>query len=82
MNYASVVFAGFAFISIMWYLVYARKHFRGPPLSTLDEDDSKRADATVTIGQPIIMDSGSSYRSKEEGCNGAVEKIKEEGVMH
>ncbi|KAK1140791.1 hypothetical protein N8T08_009897 [Aspergillus melleus] len=33
MNYASVVFAGFAVISIGWYVVYARKHFTGPPVS-------------------------------------------------
>ena len=33
MNYASVVFAGFATISIIWYVVYARKHFTGPPVS-------------------------------------------------
>ncbi|KAF7713119.1 Amino acid permease [Penicillium ucsense] len=33
MNYASVVFAGFAAISIVWYFVYARKHFTGPPVS-------------------------------------------------
>ncbi|PLN84296.1 hypothetical protein BDW42DRAFT_183649 [Aspergillus taichungensis] len=33
MNYASVVFAGFASISIAWYFAYARKHFTGPPVS-------------------------------------------------
>lgn len=33
MNYASVVFAGFATISIVWYFAYARKHFTGPPVS-------------------------------------------------
>lgn len=32
MNYASVVFAGFAAISIGWYFVRGRKHFRGPPV--------------------------------------------------
>ncbi|OBT82083.1 hypothetical protein VE02_09300 [Pseudogymnoascus sp. 03VT05] len=30
MNYASVVFAGFAAISGAWYLVHARKNFKGP----------------------------------------------------
>jgi amino acid transporter len=30
MNYASVVFAGFGAISGVWYLAYARKHFKGP----------------------------------------------------
>ncbi|KAA8651876.1 hypothetical protein EYZ11_004191 [Aspergillus tanneri] len=34
MNYASVVFAGFGAISVAWYVVYARKHFTGPPVSS------------------------------------------------
>ncbi|OQE17319.1 hypothetical protein PENSTE_c021G02253 [Penicillium steckii] len=33
MNYASVVFVGFMAISAVWYLVYARKHYKGPPES-------------------------------------------------
>ncbi|KAG8168296.1 hypothetical protein KVR01_003985 [Diaporthe batatas] len=32
MNYASVVFAGFAAISMVWYFVWGRKHFAGPPI--------------------------------------------------
>ncbi|EEY22929.1 GabA permease [Verticillium alfalfae VaMs.102] len=32
MNYASVVFAGFAGVSLLWYLAYGRQHFHGPPL--------------------------------------------------
>lgn len=36
MNYASVVFAGFATIAILWYFVYARKNFTGPPVSRDD----------------------------------------------
>ena len=32
MNYASVVFSGFAAISFFWYALYGRKHFHGPPL--------------------------------------------------
>lgn len=38
MNYASAVFAGFASISMIWYFVWGRKHFTGPPVlqSTLD----------------------------------------------
>lgn len=35
MNYASVVFAGFSFIAIVWYAVYARKHYKGPIPSTV-----------------------------------------------
>ncbi|OAP57467.1 hypothetical protein AYL99_08205 [Fonsecaea erecta] len=33
MNYASVVFVGFMFISAVWYFVYARKAYKGPPAS-------------------------------------------------
>lgn len=36
MNYASVVFAGFALIATIWYFVYARKNFTGPPVSRED----------------------------------------------
>lgn len=36
MNYASVVFAGFASVSVIWYLVYARKHFTGPQVGNID----------------------------------------------
>ena len=32
MNYASVVFAGFAAISIAWYFIRGRKTFTGPPV--------------------------------------------------
>lgn len=32
MNYASVVFAGFATISVVWYFIRGRKEFSGPPV--------------------------------------------------
>lgn len=32
MNYASVVFMGFAAISVIWYLIRGRKDFSGPPV--------------------------------------------------
>jgi amino acid transporter len=32
MNYASVVFAGFALISVAWYFIRGRKIFTGPPV--------------------------------------------------
>jgi amino acid transporter len=32
MNYASVVFAGFAAISVIWYSIRGRKDFNGPPV--------------------------------------------------
>ncbi|KAG5925028.1 hypothetical protein E4U53_003360 [Claviceps sorghi] len=33
MNYAAVVFAGFAAVAVAWYLVYARHNFHGPPVA-------------------------------------------------
>jgi amino acid transporter len=31
MNYASVVFFGFSLISVIWYIVWGKKNYRGPP---------------------------------------------------
>lgn len=41
MNYTSVVFSGFATISVVWYFVRARKEFKGPPVvvSDVSSDD-------------------------------------------
>jgi amino acid permease (GABA permease) len=40
MNYASVVFAGFASISVIWYFARARREFKGPPvLADASEED-------------------------------------------
>lgn len=33
MNYASVVLAGFGVLAAVWYAVYARKVYKGPPES-------------------------------------------------
>ncbi|KAE9969099.1 hypothetical protein BLS_005506 [Venturia inaequalis] len=41
MNYASAVFAGFAGISVLYYLVHGRKVFTGPPVpKDLDPDEA------------------------------------------
>ncbi|KAF9450506.1 amino acid transporter [Macrolepiota fuliginosa MF-IS2] len=32
MNYASVVFIGFAVISALWYMINGRQHYSGPPI--------------------------------------------------
>jgi hypothetical protein len=36
MNYASVVFVGFLFIAMAWYVVWGRKNYVGPALESLD----------------------------------------------
>lgn len=41
MNYASVVFAGFAVVSIVWYFVYARREFRGPPVVVASDNEEE-----------------------------------------
>ena len=54
MNYASVVFAGFAAISMGWYFVRGRKHFRGPPVPV---------DVSNTVkGQSIDVDGEADVR--------------------
>jgi hypothetical protein len=57
MNYASVVFMGFATISVAWYFIRGRKTFTGPPVV---------ADADPTIvGQVESLDG-----SEEAGAGG------------
>ena len=36
MNYASVIFVFFAGISILWYIVWGKQHFTGPPISCIE----------------------------------------------
>ena len=50
MNYASVVFVGFASIAILWYAVYARKHYKGPIQSAVGaRGDSPVPGETVEV---------------------------------
>lgn len=41
MNYACIVFVGGTFISILWYFVWGRKNYTGPP--TTDDDVRRRS---------------------------------------
>ncbi|PHH88966.1 hypothetical protein CDD83_6818 [Cordyceps sp. RAO-2017] len=58
MNYASVVFAGFAAIAFVWYFAYARRNFTGPPVVSVDSLDNG-----VVDGRSL----------KEAGSNGAAD---------
>lgn len=49
-NYAPVVFVGFLAISALWYIVYGRKHYTGPPASADSASDSTLA-ASHTVGE-------------------------------
>ncbi|OAL01987.1 amino acid permease-like protein [Phaeosphaeriaceae sp. SRC1lsM3a] len=67
MNYASVVFAGFAAISIAWYFIRGRKNFTGPPVP---QDVAPGAEIPVTGIAP--------QSSREEGVDtvtGKAEKL-------
>ncbi|EPS35663.1 hypothetical protein H072_10915 [Dactylellina haptotyla CBS 200.50] len=44
MNYASVVFMGFAFISVVWYVIRGRKTFNGPEEVFIEGVDQFTAD--------------------------------------
>ena len=69
MNYASVVFAGFATISIGWYFVRGRKHFRGPPVPV---------DVSNTVkGQSIDVD-GEADVGMVKGSEKAMAKEQEQ----
>ncbi|KAH9884419.1 gaba permease [Xylariomycetidae sp. FL2044] len=54
MNYASVVFAGFAAISIGWYFAWGRKHFSGPPVLSAEFGGDG---AGVVKGQSVDVES-------------------------
>ncbi len=70
MNYASVVFAGFATISVVWYFVRGRKDFTGPPVPK----DADPADVGVVKGvAPVEKDSEALH---EMGGRGPVRELK------
>jgi len=50
MNYASVVFAGFATISIIWYFIRGRKEFNGPPVP----QDVEPGEEVVVPGMSVV----------------------------
>lgn len=58
MNYASAVFAGFAAVSVIWYLAYARKHFTGPPVGDPAAD--------VVTGKDVDVDAEGDPEAKKE----------------
>jgi amino acid transporter len=70
MNYASVVFAGFATISVVWYFIRGRKDFTGPPVPH-----------DVAPGESVVLPGLASMETKHER-NGDVEQtVSKETVM-
>jgi hypothetical protein len=43
MNYASVVFFAFFVISTIWYFVWGKKNYQGPPTHEVAEIQARRA---------------------------------------
>lgn len=64
MNYASVVFAGFAFISMAWYAVWGRKHFSGPPIL---KSELANGGVGVVRGQSIDEEATSEAKDVKQG---------------
>ncbi|KAI9700121.1 MAG: hypothetical protein M1836_002655 [Candelina mexicana] len=62
MNYASVVFAGFATISVIWYFIRGRKDFSGPPVT---KDTSPADVGVVKRHDPLEAENG--IRNSDEG---------------
>ncbi|KAJ1332976.1 choline transport protein [Microdochium nivale] len=66
MNYASVVFAGFATISIAWYFAWGRKHFSGPAVLKTEFAENG---VGVVKGRPVdeeAIGKGATKESKFE----------------
>ncbi|XXH01047.1 Thymidylate synthase [Hypoxylon texense] len=67
MNYASVVFAGFAAISIVWYFAWGRKHFSGPPI--LKSELAEHGVLGVVRGQSLDEEVRTKEASSKEGVD-------------
>lgn len=80
MNYASVVFAGFASISMAWYFIRGRKEFTGPPIQA----DVAPEDVGVVKGQVVGEGDLEKSRSDLSAANGNGKKgepIEEHGAQ-
>jgi amino acid transporter len=60
MNYASVVFMGFAMISLIWYIIRGRKTFTGPPVPVDVEAERTEHDGEAVGGFGKFMTSDNS----------------------
>lgn len=66
MNYASVVFMGFASISLIWYIISGRKNFTGPPVPVDHYAGHDGQVAEDGVRRTITEDGRSSNKSSEE----------------
>ncbi|KAK0443480.1 amino acid transporter [Armillaria borealis] len=51
MNYASVVFVGFATISAVWYTINGRFYYTGPPIPTRSESTQPSSESVVNVNE-------------------------------
>jgi amino acid transporter len=65
MNYASVVFMGFASISVFWYVVRGRKSFTGPPVPA-DVEREDHGQVVGGLGRVVTDHEDASYGSLEK----------------
>ncbi|KAJ4348733.1 uncharacterized protein N0V89_010111 [Didymosphaeria variabile] len=72
MNYASVVFAGFAFISLAWYFVRGRKDFKGPPVP---QDVAPGEEVPVVGVERTDLEGASPVRTDAEKVTNDIEKM-------
>ena len=54
MNYASAVFVGGTLVSAIWYFVWGRKNYQGPPTKTEDVI-ARRRSMSVTNNDEVVM---------------------------
>lgn len=65
MNYASVVFAGFALISLVWYAAWGRKNFSGPPV--LQTQMAEEGGVGVVRGHSLDEEATSAAKDVKQG---------------
>lgn len=66
MNYASVVWMGFASISLIWYLIRGRHHFTGPPV-VQDADPTLEGKAhPVDLDGELGLETDTSHTTAKE----------------
>ncbi|EKD17502.1 uncharacterized protein L3040_006617 [Drepanopeziza brunnea f. sp. 'multigermtubi'] len=75
MNYASVVFTGFAMISVAWYIISGRRNFTGPPVPE-DIVPVHKGQVIGGIGKTLTRDGDEgATHSGSDGEKGSVDKI-------
>jgi amino acid permease (GABA permease) len=75
MNYASVVFAGFGAISVIWYFVRGRKDFQGPPVPA----DTDPKHVGVVRGSSVVHDTEGMRVETRSSDEKVAETVEEKG---